>query len=87
MLCLLEVPSSFFIGVLFSSIRLLGCLFISSKSCSSRWGTALFNLFVGMSVYSLTSSRIYFDCGVTWLVGLLGLLRGDLCFFLLSFYK
>ena len=26
----------------------------------------------------LASSKVYFNCGVTWLVGLLGLWRGDL---------
>ena len=26
----------------------------------------------------LASSKVYFTCGVAWLVGLLGLLRGDL---------
>ena len=26
----------------------------------------------------LASSKVYFVCGVTWLVGLLGLCRGDL---------
>ena len=26
----------------------------------------------------LASSKVYFVCGVAWLVGLLGLLRGDL---------
>ena len=74
MLCLLKVPSSFFVGVLLSSIRLLGCLFTSLKSCLAC-----------CVVYSLTSSKIYFDFGVAWLVGLLGLLRGDLCFFLSQF--
>ena len=54
-------------------------LLLSSKSCFSRWGTAFFeefSLFVGVLVCFLR--RVYFVCGVAWLVGLLGLLRGDL---------
>ena len=67
---------------------------LSSKSCFSCWGTAFFEgftLFVGVlacflrrvplhAVLSafLASSKVYFTCGVAWLVGLLGLLRGGL---------
>ena len=58
------------VGVLFSSkslVCLLGCLFI------------FFEELLGMLCYLLlASSKVYFVCGVTWLVGLLGLLRGDL---------
>ena len=57
------------------------------------WGTAFFEeftLFAGCSLaffkellcmlfyLLLASSKVYFTCGVAWLVGLLGLLRGGL---------
>ena len=68
---------------------LLVVLLLSSKSCFSRWGTAFFeefSLFVGVLVcflrrvalHAVSSSKDYFVCGVAWLVGLLGLWRGDL---------
>ena len=31
-----------------------------------------------MLLSALASSKVYFVCGVAWLVGLLGLCRGDL---------
>ena len=67
--CLLLRRVAQVIGVLLSSICLLGCLFTSSKSCLAC-----------CVICSLASSKVYFDCGVAWLVGLLGLLRGDLLF-------
>ena len=58
------------VGVLLSLkslVCLLGCLF------------AFFEELLGMLCYLLlASSKVYFVCGVAWLVGLLGLLRGDL---------
>ena len=77
MLCLLVVLSSFFeelllsLGYFFSSksllcLLLLVCL-LSSKSCSAC-----------CVIYFWLLRRFYFTCGVAWLVGLLGLLRGDL---------
>ena len=52
---------------------------LSSKSYFSRWGTAFFKELLYMLCYLLlASSKVYFICGVAWLVGLLGLLRGDL---------
>ena len=45
MLCLLKVSSSALYDLL------LRCLFISSKSCLSHWGTALFGLCVVVFVY------------------------------------
>ena len=58
------------VGVLLSSkslLCLLGCLF------------AFFEELLYMPCYLLlASSRVYFTCGVAWLVGLLGLWRGDL---------
>ena len=39
-------------------------VFLSSKSCFTCCGICL------------ASSKVYFACGVAWLVGLLGLLRG-----------
>ena len=58
---------------------LLVVLLLSSKSCFSRWGTAFFEELLYMLCYLLlASSKVYFVCGVAWLVGLLGLLRGDL---------
>ena len=81
-LCLLKVPSSFLkellksLGYCFLRFVCWGVCLLSSKSCLTC-----------CVVCSLTSSKVYFDCGVAWLVGLLGLLRGDLCFLLFSFYK
>ena len=76
MLCLLVMLSFFLqrvalvVGVLLSSkslLHLLGCLL------------AFFKELLYMLCYLLlASSKVYFTCGVTWLVGLLGLLRGDL---------
>ena len=58
---------------------LLVVLLLSSKSCFSHWGTAFFEELLYMLCYLLlASSKVYFVCGVAWLVGLLGLLRGDL---------
>ena len=58
---------------------LLVVLLLSSKSCFSRWSTAFFEELLYMLCYLLlASSKVYFVCGVAWLVGLLGLLRGDL---------
>ena len=58
------------VGVLLSSkslLRLLGCLL------------AFFEELLYMLCYLLlASSKVYFTCGVIWLVGLLGLWRGDL---------
>ena len=73
MLCLLEVLSSFFeellklLGYCFLRFVCWGACFLSSKSCLAC-----------CVICSLTSSKVYFDCGVAWLLGLLGLLRGDL---------
>ena len=70
-----------------------GAFLLSSKSCFSCWGTAFFEeftLFVGCSLaffeellcmlfyLLLASLKVYCTCGVAWLVGLLGLLRGGL---------
>ena len=72
---------------------LLVVLLLSLKSCFSCWGTAFFeefSLFVGVlvcflrrvalcyAICSFASSKVYFVCGVAWLVGLLGLWKGDL---------
>ena len=46
------------------------------------WGACLFSFFeelLCMLYYLfLASSKVWFSCGVAWLVGLLGLWRGDL---------
>ena len=72
---------------------LLVVLLLSSKSCFSRWVLlsskslvcllgclfAFFEELLYMLCYLLLASlKIYFVCGVAWLVGLLGLWRGDL---------
>ena len=46
---------------------------------SSGGASSFFEELLGMLCYLLlASSKVYFVCGVAWLVGLLGLLRGDL---------
>ena len=65
------------VGVLLSSkslLCLLGCLL-----------TFFEELLYMLCYLLLASSKVYFTCGVAWPVGLLGLLRGDLCLLLFQF--
>ena len=54
-------------------------LSLKSLLCLSGCLLAFFEELLYMLCYLLLASlKVYFVCGVTWLVGLLGLLRGDL---------
>ena len=67
---LLSSKSYLVVGVLlfFEEFTLLGCLL----ACFLR------RVVLHAVLSALASSKVYFTCGVAWLVGLLGLWRGDL---------
>ena len=62
-------------------VLVIGVL-LSSKSLLCLWGACLLAFFkelLYMLCYLLLASlKVYFTCGVAWLVGLLGLWRGGL---------
>ena len=82
-------------GVFFlRRVALVVGVLLSSKSYFVCWGACFLRrvaLYAGLSAFSFFEGLLYswgcLACGVAWLVGLLGLLRGGLCFLLFSFYK
>ena len=73
----------------FEEITLLAGVLLSSKSLLCLLGCLLVFFLRRVALHAvLSSSKVCFTCGVAWLVGLLGLLRGGLLSLaFLSFYK